>query len=157
MGQLELHKTYPFNNTALQNKELIISMLKAEETLIRSKYGQDKFKNKLNNSGSSLMLTKAFHREILYKFSFNTSDDDVEMYRSIFRTYFRSPTDYDKDVIEASHYMRNNRCVFYTTPVLQVGDIYPDCTLTTLNGTNTQLYNHLNPNGYTFVGAFSNS
>ena len=132
-----------FTEEHLLDKELVIQMLTYEEKLTKSDYGQDLYRNPLNKPFVSLTIEKALNRKVLIHFGFSPSDASVEMYRSIFRTYFNSPTDYDKDVISSVHYMRENKCVFYETPDLHLGDSIPDCPLYTLDGIPTTLFNVL--------------
>ena len=56
----------------------------------------------------SLDVEKMINRIVLNYFGFDTSNESVENYRTIFRTYFKSPNDYDVEVINSVHYMREN-------------------------------------------------
>lgn len=156
MREEKEHELTDFTEEHILNKDLIIQMLRYEEEQIRSKEGQERYQNPLNRARVSLDNEYAFNRMTLAHFSFSTTDSSVANYRKIFRTYFRSPTDYDKDVISSSHYMRNNRCVFYTAPVLKPGDQIPDCPLYHLDGTTqTSLHQLVQDSGKTMICAFS--
>jgi len=150
----------PFREEDVRNRELVIRMLKHEEKIIRSDEGQARYANPLNEPYISLTNEYAFNRATLTEFGFDTSDESVENYRTIFRTYFRSPDDYDKEVIDSVHYMRNNRCVFYKAPLINKGGQIPDVRLYNLDGkTETTLHQACrkgNPEK-TLVCAFSNS
>lgn len=142
----------------VKNKQLVIKMLKYEEQLTKSQFGQSLYANPLNTSLTSLHVEETLNRLTLTHFGFNTSDESVEMYRTIFKTYYRSPNDYDKDVIDSVHYMRENKCVFYTSKVINIGDVAPDCELydyKTLS--KLSLYNILSQGTtiYSIVAAFS--
>lgn len=134
MGRVPRIDRRPFRDAELHDKELVVKMLRREEEIIRSDEGQDRYRNKLTLPGVSLTNEYAFNRMVLAEFGFDTSDESVDYYRSIFRTYFHSPSSYDKDVINAVHYFRANRCVFYTAPKIRVGDCIPEVPLYMLNG-----------------------
>lgn len=94
------------------------------------------------------------------EFGFDTSDESVASYRSIFRNYFRSPDDYDAEVIDAVHYFRANRCVFYKAPKIEIGEAVPDVPLYLLNGKDTVRLHAAAREGdplYTLICAFSMS
>ena len=148
----------PFTKNHVNDKELVIKMLNYEEALTKSDVGQSLYQNPLNSPLISLNVEKTLNRMTLIQFGFNTGDDDVECYRTIFRTYYKSPDVYDADVLNAVHYMRENKCVYYKKPDLKIGDIIPDCVLSSLDGQNSiSLYDLLNKEKakYTMIGAFS--
>ena len=133
-------------------------MLNYEEELTKSKFGQSLYQNTLNKPLVTLNIEKSLNRLTLSHFNFNTTEDDVEMYRTIFKTYYNSPTDYDKDVLDAVHYMRENKCVYYKSHPLQLGDKIPNCNLYEIDGeTATTLYDIIDKTNadYTMIGAFS--
>lgn len=125
-----------FTDLELTNRELVIKMLRWESEFMCSPEGQARYKAQGSGQFTSLDNEYAFNRRVLREFGFTTNDSSVANYRRIFQTYFQSPTDYDHDVIQASHYMRNNRCVFYTTPEIHVGDQIPDVPLLATNPAN---------------------
>lgn len=157
MGKIKVLLQKPFLIENIKDKQLVIKMLNYEEQLTKSDYGQSLYKNVLNMPLVSLTVEKAINRLTLSYFGFDTSDQSVEMYRTIFKTYFKSPDNYDKDVINAVHYMRENKCVFYKKPILKTGSVAPNCSLLNIDGiTETTLYNVINKNAeYNIVAAFS--
>jgi len=159
MGVVGRSSTKKFTQKDVNNRSLVIKMLKYEDSIVFSKEGQDRFRNILNAPRSSTENMHAFHRMTLHNFGFTTEDDDVRNYRSIFKHYFKSPDVYDKEVVDSVHYMRENRCVFYKSEPLNVGDTAPNCRLFHLDGTTkTTLHDQLNQDGgMTMVCAFSNS
>jgi hypothetical protein len=102
-------------------------------------------------------------RHVLTVFGFSTTDIDVQNYRNIFRTYYKSATDYDKDVLSSVLYMRENKCVYYTAPIINVGDnIQEDLKISLFypNGTDQcRIFDLINQEkyNYTFLCAFSQS
>jgi len=160
MGKIEqnIGNAIPFTITNVKNKELVIQMLNYEEQLTKSNYGQSLYKNTLNKPLISLTIEYAINRLVLAKFGFDTTDRSVSMYRTIFKTYYNSPHDYDPDVLNAVHYMRENKCVYYKMPPLQINDKIPNCELYNLDGiTKTTLHDTINNlnSKYTLIGAFS--
>jgi hypothetical protein len=147
----------PFTSTHVKNKQLVIQMLNYEENLTKSDFGQNLYKNILNSPLISLTIEHAINRLVLAKFGFDTSDLSVSTYRTIFQTYYNSSSDYDPDVLNAVHYMRENKCVYYKQRPLEIGDVIPDCELYEIDGiTKTTLYNIINKESkYTMIGAFS--
>ena len=147
-----------FTMDDVHNKNLVIEMLNYEEQLTKSDYGQSLYRNKLNKPFVSLTVEKALNRLTLSQFNFDTTDESVENYRMIFKTYYNSPTDYDADVLNAVHYMRNNKCMYYKSPQLNIGDKLPNCKLYDLCGENQMdLYDIINKKNfeYVMIGAFS--
>ena len=94
---------------------------------------------------------------------FPMMDLSLDNYRSIFKNYYNSPNDYDKEVLDSVHYMRNNRCVYYKQPIIKIGDnildILKETPVLILNGTNSiSLLEALGTDfKYAFIGAFSMS
>lgn len=157
MGKKKKVKVKAFTRECVESKGLVIKMLNYEEQMAKSQFGQDLYRNPLNHPFISLNVEKSFNRLTLSHFGFDTSDKSVENYRTIFKTYFKSPQDYDRDVINASYYMRNNKCVFYKTIKLNVGDETPNVPLYKLDGIEeTTLYDCIDPsNKYAIFAAFS--
>ena len=147
-----------FTDKHIENKELVINMLKYEDSLILGDTGKKIFKSNVFEK-YNLETVYIFHRLTLNNFNFESTDDSVENYRKIFSHYYKSPSDYDKDVINSVAYMRENRCVFFTSVKLNIGDIYPDCKLFELDGkTKVSIYDKINKDDeFTIIGAFSNS
>jgi hypothetical protein len=141
-----------FAEQQLRNRELVIRMLKWESEFMCSPEGQARYKTQGSGQFTSLDNEYAFNRRVLREFGFMTNDISVANYRRIFRTYFRTPADYDHDVINSSHYMRNNRCVFYTTPEIQVGDTIPNVPLLTTNNITST---NINTNPHTLTTLYN--
>jgi hypothetical protein len=141
----------------VRDKKMVIPMLQYEEQLTKSEYGQNLYRNFLNNPLISLTVEKILNRLTLSHFGYDTSDESVENYRTIFKTYYKSPTDYDKEVTDSVHYMRENKVVYYTSNKIVPNDIAPNCNLYKLNGeTVTTLYDEINRQSrYTVVAGFS--
>lgn len=158
MGRTTNNNLKSFTREDVLNRKLVINMLKFEDQLGKSERGQSMYKNKLNEPQVSLTIEKALQRMTLSNFKFNTSEESLANYRSIFLTYFNSPDDYDKDVIESVYYMRENKCVFYKSKVLTLDDKIPDVPLFQLDGkTPTTLHTQIDNSKYTHTlfGAFS--
>jgi len=158
MGKISLGDLKPFTKEHVLDKNLVIEMLKYEEELTKSDIGQSLYQNPLNKPLISLNVEKTLNRMTLTKFGFNTDDDSVETYRTIFKTYYKSPIDYDAEVLNSVHYMRENKCVYYKNPDLKIGDKIQDCIVTGIDGQiQTSLYDILNKekSNYVMIGAFS--
>lgn len=148
----------PFTQDNVHNRELVINMLKYEEELTKSDYGQSLYRNPMNKPLQTLTVEKILNRLTLIHFGFDSSDESVANYRTIFRTYYKSPTDYDKEVLDSVHYMRNNKVVYYQQPPLSLGDKIPNCILYHLDGTSeTSLYDTIlkKESEFTIIAAFS--
>jgi hypothetical protein len=149
-----------FTQEHLLDRDLIIRMLKHEEDIATSQWGQKRYKDPLNRVSISLDNEYAFNRRTLHDFGFSNSDQSVQNYRTIFRTYFKDPLNYDKEVIGSSYYMRNNRCVYYTAKPILAGELLPNCRLYMSDGvTETDLHTAIGGDGVrkALVCAFSNS
>lgn len=159
MVKSKIQTMKPFRPNNLTNKNLIIQMLKFEDEFGKSENGQKFYKTDTLNPRTSLEPIYAIHRCVLSHFGFDTTDQSVDNYRKIFQTYYKSPTDYDREVINSVYYMRANKCVFYNLPKPQIGDNLIDCNLLTLNGKSTTLITEISKLNFDkcFVGAFSNS
>jgi hypothetical protein len=125
--EVDTRPRVPFTREHIANKQLVIQLLQYEDSIIHSQYGQDMYKNKCNFPGTSLNIEKARQRIVLNHFAYNTSDESLENYRSIFKHYYHSSTDYDKDVLQSVTYMRENKCVYYTGTQLKIGDTATEC------------------------------
>lgn len=158
MGITDDKEQKPFTMEDVANRELVIKMLKYEDSIILGEIGKQIYKNDLYNPRKTLSPEYAIHRLVLARFDFDTTESSVENYRNIFRNYYNSPTDYDKEVLDCVAYMRENKCVYYTQPIINIGDKLPDSGLYKLNGNDvTTLYKEIGDAKYTIIGAFSNS
>ena len=158
MGLKNKTVSIPFSINTINDRDLIIQMLKHEDEIIFSEYGQNIYKEKDNNAFSSLMPEYAINRKVLSDFGFDTSDDSVENYRKIFSHYYKSANDYDAEVLSSVVYMRENRCVYYSAPIINVGDTIPDCELYNLDGeTKNNIKNILGEFDHAFICGFSSS
>ena len=152
-------KLIPFTNLNIQDKELIIRMLNFEDKLFLSEYGQ----NILREYGQnfiSLEGSKTIQRITLNNFGFESDSSDLEIYRTIFSHYYKSAQDYDKEILNAVYYMRENRCLYYTSQIINLGDQIPNSNIYELDGrTQTDLYSIIKSKNYekTIIGAFSMS
>ncbi len=159
MGLSSKIVTRDFTSEDVANKALVIRMLQYEEALSKGPKGQALYANSSNLPLVSLFVEHTLNRMTLNHFGFSTSDSSVEAYRSIFRAYYRSPFDYDAEVLSSVHYMRENKCVYYKSKPLLVGDTVPDCKVYNLEGAATSLYDEFQrePFRYTVVAGFSMS
>lgn len=156
MGVLNTNNIRGFTHTDVLSRDLVINMLRYEDSIGRSEVGQNMYKNLFNEPRVSLNVEKALNRMTLSKFNFDTSEESLANYRTVFRTYYKGPNDYDHEVINSVYYMRNNRCVFYTEPKISVGDKIPDCTVYELDGqTPVTVHSLLKQASHTLFAAFS--
>jgi hypothetical protein len=148
-----------FTEDNIKNRELILNMLKYEDETIHGEIGKSIYDNESYEHFSSLETTYMFHRITLNAFGFKTTDEDLQNYRKIFSYYYKSPTEYDKEILESVTYMRENKCVYYTGKTYNVGDVYDNVEVYDITGKNKiNVIDKINPvDKYTIVGAFSNS
>ncbi len=154
------HNNYhSFTEKDIQNRDLVINMLKYENDIIHSDVGKSIYENEAYELFSSLETMFVIHRITLNAFGFTTTDSDVNNYRKIFSYYYKSPTEYDKQVLDSVTYMRENKCVYYTAKDFNVGDTFEDTQVYDLSGKNkVNISSKINSEDeYTFIGAFSNS
>ena len=154
MGRKKKKDTSAFTQEHVDNKDLVIQMLTYEDEFSKSDEGQEVYRREFSINKRTVEPMIAIHRIVLDHFGFDTSDSSVKNYRNIFRTYYKSPTEYDKDVMNASFYMKHNKCVFYKTPVISVGDTIPNMTILTREQKPVQVYDKL-ISELTLVAAFS--
>ena len=153
----DLVETKLFTRDHLTDRSLILTMLKWEDQLILSDLGQSIYRNKFNKL---LQPQFVIQRMVLTHFGFDTSDNSLSNYREIFRTYYKSPVEYDHEVLDSVVYMRENRCVYYTEPMINVSDKLPHCSLFGLDGhTKYSLHEIIDRSGYQhcLIAAFSTS
>ena len=149
----------PFIDDDIKNRDLILKMLKYEDEIIHGDIGKSLYDNESYEHYSSLETTYVIHIMTLNAFGFKTNDDDIQNYRKIFKFYYNSPTDYDKEVIESVTYMRENKCIYYTAKNYDIDDTFENIELYDLTGKNkVNLFDKIDlKDNYTIVGAFSNS
>lgn len=144
-----------------KDKELVLRMLRYENEYGLSEEGTSIYKSELFDP-HTLFPIYVTHRHVLSFFGFDTSDESVANYRTIFSNFYESPTVYDKDVINSVFYMKQNKCMFYTRPKPKIGDVLIDSQLTCLDGRtkimlSAILSDALHSCKYFFVCSFSSS
>jgi len=153
-------KQQVFQQTDVFNRDLILKMLKYEDELYLSSYGQKIIGDPGMNNIFTLENSKTIQRLTLEHFNFSSCNESLSNYRTIFHHYWNSASDYDKDVLSSVYYLRENRCLYYTSPDLLPGDIAPDSELYELDGiTKTSVHQLLKeqPTKQTIIAAFSTS
>ncbi len=149
----------PFTLDDIKNRKLILSMLKYEDSIIHGDLGKQIYNNDSYEHFTSLEAMLSIHRIVLNHYNFSTTDSDIANYRKIFSYYYNSPESYDKEIINAVTYMRENKCVFYKGPDFNVGSKFENVEVSDLSGNPVQLIDKLknSKDDYTFIGGFSNS
>lgn len=127
MGKQKLLKD--FTPSDIANRDLILAMLQYENKLFFSEEGQRVMAEPGMNNLTSLEGSKTVQRLTLNHFGFNSAEQDLSHYRTIFHHYYHSAFDYDEEILSSVFYMRANRCLYYKTPELERGDTVPDCEL----------------------------
>lgn len=127
-----------FTSSDVANKELVLRMLQFEDSIIKGPIGR-RIYEKTTNRHTTSQPEKEINMLVLSNFGFDTSKLSVQIYRTIFKHYYRSPIDYDADIMNAVVYFRENRRNFYTSPKLRVGDLLPDSVCYTIDGISTTL------------------
>ena len=158
-----------FTTAHLNDKQLMVQMLQYEDSIIHSEFGQDIYRNKFNESLTSLTPQRIIQRIVLKHFGFTNTEVDIELYRQVFKTYYKSPTNYDADIMSAVTYLRENLCLYYTTSPLVIGDVVPNVNIYSIHDVSTMvdLYSILenqndekridNRINYTMICSFSSS
>lgn len=146
-----------FTEGTLLERKLIIEMLKYEDSIIKGDIGTKIYQNPSFSPTESFEAERAIIRLVLDKFDFKTEDSDVKNYNKIFKTYYKSPTEYDKEVLNSVAYMRENRCVYYTSPEVKVGDILKDCRIYDIDDKQTSIRESMGEFDHAFIAGFSNS
>ncbi len=162
MGLMGLIRSpsFVFTEETLNDRDLILQMLKYEDGLIFSEIGANVYQTyTINGYSKTLEPEYAIHRKVLSHFNFNPSDEAVDTYRKIFDRYYHSPTDYDEEVMKSVVYFRENKCLYYTDPIINVGDVIPDCSLYQIDGIKKTSIKESLSNGfnYALIAGFSNS
>jgi len=166
MGIIKNLTLKPFTSKDVSNRELIIRMLRFEDSIIHSEEGRAIYRNPLLQVGTSRNADFAIKRKTLTNFGFDTTDASMENYLGSFRNYYRSPTDYDSEVISSVTYMRENRLIYYKTIRPTVNQIIPNCKIQLLEPHSlgydlpqVDLHSNLkeNQSDYYIIHAFSTS
>ena len=156
--RIKCHSLNKFTKEHVANKILVITMLQYEDSIIKGDIGKSIYEDTSFEHFSSLEPMYVIHRIVLNNFNFETDEDDVNNYRKIFAHYYKSPTDYDEEVINSVAYMRENKCVFYTNKDFNIQDTFENIYLHDLNKNKVSLFDKINKeDNYTLIGAFSNS
>lgn len=148
----------PFTQDNIANRALMLNMLRKEDELYFSSIGQEHLS--AHGGASSIEGGKVLQRAILSDFGFDTSDSSLANYRTVIHHYYRSPTDYDKEIMASVVYLRENKLLYYTTPKPVTGQPYIDVPIYHSNGTKTRLKNiiasaKLQQKQYLICAAFS--
>ena len=78
--------------------------------------------------------------------------------RKIFLKYYKSPTEYDEEVLQSVTYMRENKSVYYTKPDYNIGDLFKPVKVYDVSENVINLIDKINAQDrYTFIGGFSTS
>jgi hypothetical protein len=148
-------KLRKFDLDSLHDRELVMKMLSWETTYTLSSEGQELFRLDENKTTTSVDVETQIIKKTLNNFDFSSDDQDVLFYRYIFGTYYKSSTEYDKEVISKSYYMINNRCMYYTTLVPKKGDKLIDVPMLTLQGNKIMLFDLVKDAKYVLFQPFS--
>jgi hypothetical protein len=159
MGILNKIKLNPFTENHVRDRDLVIRMLKFEDSIIHSDVGTQIFRNPLLNIAKSLDADYAIKRLVLVEFDFDTSDTSLQNYVRIFAMYYKSPLNYDVEVMASVTQFRENRLLYNTNPKPAVGAIIPNCKMMSLNGGTLDLHSYLHSISATkyIIHAFSTS
>lgn len=161
----------PFSDQDLHNRDLIIQMLKEEDRLFFTE-AQVLYKTPSFENLTSPQVQKAIQRQVLTKFGFTNTEDDVNRYRTIVQVYWKNAQDYDQTVLNSVVYLRANKLLYYQYPAPEIDEYAIDTELfqvtnpttnltptnptTNLTPTKTKLSDHWNHHR-TLVCAFSTS
>ena len=149
-------KKIAFTKEHINNRELILKMLRYEDSIMLGDIGKQIYNSYDLYRYTSLDTQYTMNRMTLDHFDFSTDDKSTQNYRTIFQHYYNSPTDYDQEVVASVVYMRENKILFYTDPVLKVGDKYVDVPLLNMNGELTSINSIINGR-YVMLAAYSAS
>lgn len=119
-----LSQTLTFGPEHLHDRDLILRMLKAEDQLYFSKMGQEHIAE--HGGNTSTESGKVLQRAVLLRFGFDPSEESIRTYRSVIHHYYKSATDYDKEIMDSVVYLRENKLLYYTTDKPLIGSTYKD-------------------------------
>lgn len=120
MRQLDA-KAAPFDADRVEDRDLVLRMLAAEDALLLSRKAADMYTASSYFPQRSFTVERAVQRMVLRQFGFATDPDSVSNYRAIFSRYYTSPSDYDREVMGSVVYMRENRLLYYAAPPVGMG------------------------------------
>lgn len=141
----------------IKKRDKIIKMLKYEDELYFSKEGQQILREH-GDMFTSLDGPKTIQRMVLNKFGYYSTENDLINYRKIFSYYYIDPTNYDHEVLNSVFYFRENKCLYYNTKPIEIGDKIPNISIYNLDGqTKTNIYDLIKNNNLTFMASFSMS
>lgn len=146
-----------FEEMHIMNKELILKMLRYEDKLFLSNDGQ-KFLADYGENTTSLEGSKSIQRMTLNNFGFESREEDLNKYRTIFHHYYKSSLDYDSDILNSVYYMRENKCLYYKSKPIELGIQIPNTNVYGLDGiTQYDLHQLIRSKNYskTILAAFS--
>jgi hypothetical protein len=156
--KLDNYNLNPFTIETIKDRGLVLRMLKFEDHIIHGPIGKQIYEDDSYEHFTSLSAMYAIHRIVLNEFNFSNTELDVTNYRKIFSHYYRSPDDFDKEIIDAVTYMRENKCIYYNGKDYNIGDHFEDVEVYGIDGQKVSLLEKIKPtNDYTLVGAFSNT
>jgi hypothetical protein len=142
----------------LDNRQLIINMLKHEDSIIHGDIGKTIFEDPSYEHFSSLEGMHTIHRIVLHDFNFINDDEAVQKYKKIFLKYYKSPSEYDKEVLDSVTYLRENKSLYYTSPDYDVGDKFKPIAVYDVSKNLVNLKDKINPGDrYTIIEGFSTS
>jgi hypothetical protein len=146
-----------FEKTHIKDRDLILRMLKYEDELFLSNEGQN-FLHQYGMNTTSLEGSKSIQRKTLNNFGFESTEQDLKKYRTIFQHYYKSSFDYDSDILNSVYYMRENKCLYYKTKPIELGIQIPNTNVYGLDGiTQYDLHQLIRSKNYskTILAAFS--
>jgi hypothetical protein len=142
-----------FTISHVKNRELVKQMLEYENYIFFTPLVQNMF---TDPKYSGVIPYKKLHQMVLEHFDFYPSLMNVQNYEKIFRHYYKSPINHDKEIINSVVYMRENLRIHYINPIIEVNNIAPNVPIYDLCGVLINLYQIINPKAqYCFVAAFS--
>lgn len=95
-----------FSLETIRDKKLILKMLEHEESIIYGDIGKIIYDDYSNEHLCFIEFQMAIHKIVLKDFNFSNKESDIQNYRMIFSYYYKSPNNYDKDIINAVSYLR---------------------------------------------------
>lgn len=146
-----------FEETHIKDRYLILRMLKYEDKLFLSNQGQ-KFLQEYGENTTSLEGSKSIQRMTLNNFGFESTEQDLKKYRTIFHYYYVNSLNYDTEILNSVYYMRENKCLYYKSKPIELGIQIPNINVYGLDGTTQyDLHQLIRSKNYskTILAAFS--